>query len=146
MGHIVRFLLAAVLVCVLTALSSPPATAESGAGDRAAMQALVDSQIDAFRRDDESGAYAYASPGIQSMYPSPGLFMQMVRQAFQPVYRPQQYSFGATRDGPNGPLLDVYVTGPDGNAYVAEYSFQQQPDGSWRISGCRLIRDDSPTI
>lgn len=141
MHRIVRLLLALIVASAFAL----PARAEAAA-DRATLQALVESQIAAFQADDEAGAYSFASPSIQGLYPSPGLFMQMVRQAFQPVYRPQQFTFGTVRDGPSGPQLHMYVTGPDGAAYVAEYSFQQQPDGSWRINGCRLIKDTAPTI
>lgn len=142
MGRIISSLFAA-LLAILVAM---PASAEVAAADRATLQGMVESQIDAFRRDDGARAYAFASPSIQMLYQSPDMFMEMVRKAFQPVYRPQQYTFGSVREGPFGPQLHVYITGPDGQSYVAEYSFQQQPDGTWRINGCRLIKDDSPTI
>lgn len=142
MLRFVRLILAFALVTALAA----PAAAEVAAGDRAAMQQLVEGQIDAFRRDDGPGAYAYASPPIQSLYPTVDGFMAMVKQSFQPVYRPQQYTFGPLVETAAGPILRVFVTGPDGNPYVAEYAFQRQPDGSWKINGCQLIKNIGPTI
>jgi hypothetical protein len=40
----------------------------------------------------------------------------------------------------------VFITGPDGANYVAEYALQQQPDGTWKINGVTLVKDTSPTI
>lgn len=140
-----RLILAVAMFAGLATVSAP-ASAEVSAADRSAMQALVEGQIDAFRRDDGAAAYAYASPPIQMLYPTVDGFMAMVKQGFQPVYRPQQYTFGPMIEGPSGPILRVFVTGPDGNPYVAEYAFQRQPDGSWKINGCQLIKNIGPTI
>lgn len=140
-----RFVHLILAFAVIAGLAGP-AAAEVSADDRAAMQALVEGQIDAFRRDDGAAAYAYASPPIQMLYPTVDGFMAMVKQSFQPVYRPQQVTFGPLIEGPNGPVLRVFVTGPDGNPYVAEYAFQRQPDGTWKINGCQLIKNIGPTI
>ena len=40
----------------------------------------------------------------------------------------------------------VLVTGPDGKQWIAEYTLQRQPDGSWKINGCKLLEDDGATI
>jgi hypothetical protein len=40
----------------------------------------------------------------------------------------------------------VFLVGPDGKSYVAVYTFQRQPDGSWRISGCYLVPDEGASI
>ena len=45
-----------------------------------------------------------------------------------------------------GPKQRAFVTGPDGQAYAAEYTLQRQPDGTWKISGCTILKDDSPSI
>ncbi len=128
---------------------SLPAAARAediSSADREAIRSMIGSQIEAFRRDDGGAAYSYASPPIQNLYPTVDLFMGMVRQSFQPVYRPQAYTFGPLVETAAGPKLRVFVTGPDGAPYIAEYSFQRQPDGSWKINGCQLLKDTSPTI
>ena len=101
---------------------------------------------DAFRRDDGNAAYGFASPTIQGLYPSPDQFMSMVRNAYQPVYRPRSVTFGQLSDSPYGPLQKVFLVGPDGKSYVAVYSLQRQPDGTWRINGCTLVEDTGATI
>jgi hypothetical protein len=71
-------------------------------------------------------------------------FMSMVRQGYQPVYRPRSMAFGelATVDGQV--TQELAVIGPDGTPRIALYTMEQQPDGSWRIAGCQLLERPSP--
>ena len=117
-----------------------------GDADRATIQSLISGQIEAFRADNGAAAYAYASPTIQAYFPTADAFMAMVKQGYMPVYRPNSVTFGPLVDGPTGPVQKVFVTGPDGRNYIAAYSMQQQPDGSWKINGCSLVEDDTPSI
>jgi hypothetical protein len=114
--------------------------------DREAIRSMIESQIEAFRRDDASAAYGYAAPAIQGMYPSIDQFMAMVRSQYPPVYRPRSVTFGEFIEAPGGLLQKVFITGPDGENWVAVYSLERQPDGSWRISGCFLMKDTAPII
>jgi Domain of unknown function (DUF4864) len=120
--------------------------AEISPADQATIQGMISNQIDAFRHDDGAAAYGFASPNIQGLYPNADLFMNMVRNAYKPVYRPQSVTFGQLSDSPYGPLQKVFLVGPDGKSYVAVYSLQRQPDGSWRINGCTLVEDSGATI
>lgn len=109
-----------------------------GADDRQAILAVIGRQLDAFRRDDGSAAFAFASPAIQALFHDPDNFMRMVRGGYQPVYRPREVEF---RDLVmlDGRLTQrVLLVGPDGEVVVAHYLMQRQPDGSWRIDGCIL--------
>jgi hypothetical protein len=130
------FLAAALLVAAGTMVR-----AEIGTADRETFRSIVAAQIDAFRRDDGATAYSYASPTIQGLFPGVERFMAMVRLGYQPVYRPRSVTFGDVVETPKGPEQRVYVTGPDGRHWVAIYTFQKQPDGSWKINGCVLAED-----
>ena len=114
--------------------------------DQASIRGMITGQIEAFRRDDGNAAYGFASPTIQGLFPTPDMFMSMVRNAYQPVYRPQSVTFGQLGDSPVGPLQKVFLVGPDGKSYVAVYSLQRQPDGTWRINGCTLVEDTGASI
>ncbi len=128
-------------------LVMPLAAADDlAAGDAAAIRGTIEGQIEAFRRDDGAGAYAFASPGIQTIFPSVEAFMAMVRQQYQPVYRPRSVTFGPLVDSSSGPMQKVFLVGPDGKDYVAVYTFERQPDGTWKISGCYLVPDEAKTI
>lgn len=126
------------LGAVLVALALVLAPAASRAQDAGMLRGLVEGQMQAFRAGDAAAAWTYASPGIKRLFPTPEGFMAMVRQGYAPVYAPRAVTFGGLRAAPGGPELEVFVTGPDGRDWLAVYSFEQQPDGTWAISGCRL--------
>lgn len=108
--------------------------------DAVAIQRVIRGQMDAFRIDDWTAAFAYAAPSIRQKFQSPQIFSQMVTQAYQPVYRPKGVEFRELKASEFGPTQEVFVVGPDGHSYLAYYTMEKQPDGTWRISGCYLVR------
>src|SRR5690606_29913642 len=83
---------------LLLALTAPLAAWAEDAlqpADPAAIRQVIQGQMDAFRSDDWSAAFAYAAPGIQAKFVSPEIFRQMVTGAYQPVYRPKGVEFRA---------------------------------------------------
>jgi hypothetical protein len=69
-------------------------------------------------------------------------FMEMVRQGYQPVYRPRVFDFREIVELNGQPAQKVDVVGPDGRRVTAFYPMTQLPDGSWRIDGCFLRAPD----
>jgi hypothetical protein len=126
----------------LMMLFAAPLRAESlSVADKAAFQSVISGQIDAFRAEDGPRAYGYAAPMIKQAFPNPDIFMNMVRNGYQPVYRPQSFTFGEAGFSASGrPIQTVTVVGPDGITYEAIYTMERQPDGSWQISGCAIVR------
>jgi len=110
-----------------------------GAGDRAAIEAVISDQMAAFGRDDGEAAFSFATPELRGMFGDAGRFMTMVRQGYQPVYRPRSVTFGELTEQDGQTVQEVGVIGPDGAPRVAVYTMERQPDGSWRIAGCRLV-------
>ena len=121
-------------LAVTAAAQEPPLST----ADRAAIQQIIQAQVDAFRRDDGDVAFGYASPTIQGMFGRSDVFMDMVRQGYQPVYRPRVFDFREIVDLHGQPAQKVHVVGPDGRPVTAIYPMTQLPDGSWRIDGCYL--------
>jgi hypothetical protein len=125
------------------ALGEPMAVPDA---DRQAIRQVIESQLQAFLRDDGSAAFAFATPAIQAMFQTPDNFMAMVRAGYQPVYRPQAVSFKDIVEFNGGPAQRVVVVGPDGVPVMAVYPMRRMEDGSWRIDGCYLLhfrRDDA---
>src|SRR5260370_34525173 len=106
--------------------------------DRAAIRQVIQAQVDAFRRDDGDAAFGLASPAIQGMFGTPAIFMDMVPQGYQPVYRPRAFDFREIVELNGQPAQKVHVIGPDGQPVTAIYPMRQLPDRSWRIDGCFL--------
>ena len=114
--------------------------------DAAAIQQVIQGQMNAFKVDDWKAAFAYASPSIQTKFESAQIFSQMVTQAYQPVYRPRGVEFREIKASEFGPTQEVFVVGPDGLSYLAYYTMERQPNGSWRISGCYLVRAEDESV
>ena len=133
------------LIAIFIALSLPLRAESLSPQDEADFRAVISDQIAAFRADDGARAYSHAAPMIRQIFPDPDRFMGMVRQGYPPVYRPQSYSFGKASLSASGrPTQRVTIVGPDGLTYEAIYTMERQPDGTWQISGCALVR--SPDI
>lgn len=108
--------------------------------DQSAILGIIQKQIEAFQRDDAAHAFSYASPALQKMFGSQERFMAMVKEGYKPVYRPRSYTMGEFKATPDGTSLSVQIQDSEGVEWVAVYTLEQQPDGTWRISGCYLLK------
>jgi len=130
-------ILAVILVLAgLTSLRAEEAT--GGPTDTAAIQTVISDQIAAFRVGDGERAYGHAAPAIKRLFPSVAIFMRMVEQGYEPVFRPRSFAFIDQQIGGDDAVQYVDLVGPDGAAWIAMYTLKRQPDGSWKITGCRL--------
>jgi hypothetical protein len=127
------FVLIAALLIGLTA----PARA---ADDVATAQAIINSQVEAFGRDDAAKAYSYAAPAIQNLFPQPDVFLSIVQRSYAPVYRHKSFEFGEARVADGRIAQRVHILDANGEAWEALYTLEQQPDGSLKIIGCVLIK------
>jgi ketosteroid isomerase-like protein len=140
LARLFRFLLLAAV------LAATPAIAQTLSGlpaaEKQAIRSVVEAQLGAFRADDGERAFGYASPNIRGIFRSADNFMAMVRNGYQPVYRPREVRFGDLVDLDGALIQKVYVTGPDGRRALALYVMERQADGSWRINGCMLAEPE----
>ena len=137
--------LLAAIVLVLAGLvagaaGGPAAAQERPAPeDRTAVRSVISDQIAAFLEDDAERAYSFAAPSIRRMFPSPEVFMRMVRTGYEPVYRAENPLFTRSLLLESDRILqEVVLTGPDGRLWTATYTLERQADGAWRITGCTL--------
>lgn len=129
----------AALLFLCASIGPGQAQADLSAADRMAIQGVITRQIDAFRRDDAEAAFAFASPGIQAQFNTPGRFLDMVRRAYPAVHRPRAMEFTGLRLGDGGVVQEVELVGPDGALQLALYSMERDAAGAWRIAGCALV-------
>lgn len=114
--------------------------------DRSEIQTIIQGQVNAFLANNSATAYSYAAPSIKRMFQNDEQFMSMVQQQYQPVFRPQSFTFGRIADKGQGPVQEVYITGPAGKDWVAIYTLEKQPDGNWKINGCYLQPDTGAKV
>ena len=122
------------------ALVAPAGAQTLSDADKSAFQSIITQQIEAFRVGDNSKAYSFASPRVQSKFRNAAIFGQMARKGYAPVTAPERYQFGRVSDELGGPTQHVDLTGPAGKSWVALYGFERQSDNTWRISGVVLIK------
>src|SRR3954451_7128366 len=128
--------IAALLVALSLALSAAPASAD----DIATAQGIIRAQEQAFSRDDAAGAYSYAAPAIREIFPAPDIFMSMVQNGYAPVYRHKSFEFGESKSEDNRIAQRVHIVDANGEAWEALYTLEQQSDGSYKITGCSLLK------
>lgn len=123
------------LLAVLLGFAAP-----ARADDVAAAQNAIRAQEQAFGRDDAVAAYSHAAPEIRQLFPQPDIFMQMVQQAYTPVYRHKSFEFGEARSAGGRIAQRVHIVDDNGEAWEAMYTLEQQSDGSLKITGCSLLK------
>jgi Domain of unknown function (DUF4864) len=127
---------AILLLSLLLGLTAPALAAD----DIATAQGVINSQAEAFGRDDAKTAYSYAAPAIREMFPQADLFMFMVQNAYAPVYRHKSFEFGEARLADDKVAQRVHIVDANGEAWEALYTLERQPDGSLKIIGCVLLK------
>lgn len=131
--------LCAALVLILGFAGQPAIAGDVDKTASKAIQNVISSQMEAFKIDDATKAFSYAAPHIQEKFGSPESFMNMVRQGYQPVYRPQYVEFAHLAEGNDGLLAQhVIVQAPSGELMMAVYPMIQDDNGNWRIAGVYL--------
>jgi hypothetical protein len=126
--------------------SAAPAAAGDDSNAAPKARALIERQFDALARDDAPGAYALAAPQIKTKFADPEVFLAMVRDNYAPVYRHRGVEFGEAEDDGDRISQVLTIVDNDNKVWKALYELARQPDGTWLISGCVLIRAaETPT-
>ena len=133
------------LVALALLLTAVPAAALDAA-DQTATRSVIEKQIDAFRRDAAGEAFAFATPGLRTIFGTEERFLDMVRNGYPPVYRPRSFEFGEIREIAGSLQRIVRIQDANGADWDALYSFEKQPDGSWLISGCALVKRPGESV
>ena len=108
--------------------------------DVVAARTVITSQAEAFARDDDAAAFAYASPALKQIFQQPAMFMAMVRSRYAPVYRHKSFEFGEGKVENGKITQNVHIRDDDGELWEAMYTLERQPDGSLKITGCVLLK------
>ena len=108
--------------------------------DRGAIRKVIEAQLSALQHDDGALAFSYSSPFIQEKFGTPENFLRMVKTAFPAVYRPRDTQFRELDVSAELPVQQVFFIGPDGEPVLGLYLMEKQPDGSWKINGCKLAK------
>jgi hypothetical protein len=128
--------IAALVVAFAIALSPLAARAD----DITTAQGVIRAQEQAIVHDDATAAYSYAAPAIKQIFPAPDIFMAMVQKGYAPVYRHKSFEFGDSKIEGSSVAQRVHIIDANGEAWEALYTLEQQADGSYKITGCSLLK------
>ncbi|MEH2280697.1 MAG: DUF4864 domain-containing protein [Nostoc sp.] len=79
------------------------------------------------KRIDAQGAFAFASPAIQTQFGNPENFMLMVKTSYSAVYRPRSVFFDRITTIQGNITQPVLLLAPDGVPLRALYFMEKQP-------------------
>ena len=102
------------------------------------IKSVIQSQIDAFQRDDFAEAFTFASPNIQRIFGSSERFGQMVRNGYPMVWRPADVQFLESRSIGGRLWQKVLIEDGNGALHVLDYQMVETVDG-WLINGVQLL-------
>ncbi|WP_299555442.1 DUF4864 domain-containing protein [uncultured Tateyamaria sp.] len=105
------------------------------------IEAVITSQIEAFKTDDFAQAFTFAAPSIQGIFRTPENFGRMVTQGYPMVWRPADVTYLDLREEAGGYIQTVRIEDADGVIHFLAYSMIETGDG-WKISGVQLL--DAP--
>ncbi|MFB9268477.1 DUF4864 domain-containing protein [Bradyrhizobium erythrophlei] len=114
--------------------------APASADDVAVAQGVIRAQEQAFSHDDAAAAYSHAAPAIREIFPRADIFMLMVQNSYAPVYRHKSFEFGEARSDGGFIAQRVHIIDANGEAWEALYTLERQADGSFKITGCSLLK------
>ena len=120
----------ALLVAPLKAQAEEPADS---------IQAVIESQLQAFQASDVETAFTYASPGIQRIFQTPQNFGRMVEFQYPMVWRPRRHEMMQFLETNAGPVQVVLFEDASGQLHEAGY-LMELVEGNWRIAGVKLRR------
>ncbi len=127
----------AILTACVLGLGPLPALAQDDP-----VQSTIQSQFDAFLRDDFAGAFAYASPTIKGIFGTPETFGRMVREGYPMVHRPAGIKMLERRYIAGALWQKVLVTDMQGQTHVLDYQMIDTPEG-WQINGVQILPNTS---
>jgi hypothetical protein len=116
-------------------------TAFGAQAQEAEIRGTISQQFEAFKKDDFTTAFDFASPSLQQFFMTPENFGRMVTQGYPMVWRPADVVFLELRDEDGTYRQKVQITDGDRRVHYLEYRMEQAPDG-WRISGVQIL--DAP--
>ena len=102
------------------------------------IQGVISSQIEAFKADNFTEAFEFASPSIRGMFRTPENFGRMVTQGYPMVWRPAEVTYLELRQENGSYWQKVQIVDAKGQVHVLDYRMLETENG-WKINGVQLL-------
>ncbi|WP_161973813.1 DUF4864 domain-containing protein [Hwanghaeella grinnelliae] len=135
-----------ILILAACLAGLPRAGQAQTAEQQAAIVTVIESQLNAFRRNDGPGAYGFAAPNIRTIFPTAEVFMDMVRGGYGFLIDPAAVEFLDVRAKGGDLYQAVRVIDRDGKRRIAIYQMERQEDGTWKIAAVYITEDPDAAV
>jgi hypothetical protein len=95
-------------------------------------------QIMALAERDAQRAWSYLAPSTKDYFDQPAIFLRILTAQMKPLAGTSQYAFSAMDREATDAIQDVVLTDPQGREWLARFTLERQPDGSWGIKTCKV--------
>jgi hypothetical protein len=117
-----------------------------GGYDEEGVQQVVQTQLQAFAKEDAGTAYELADPTLRTRFGSAEAFLASVRVQYPMMAHPESVLFLKPQSDGTIALQKVRVTDSDGATWLVTYLLNRQKDQQWRIGGCVVEPDGAQVI
>ena len=134
------------VVAVVLLHSSSVFAAENSwptAKDWSDIRQVIQTQLDAFQRDDGEASYALAAPSVKQRFPTPEAFNKMVRDNYSPIYNLREVKFLTPSIAQGRILQGIQFLSEENQLLLAVFTLERQEDKSWKIKACDLMPVES---
>ena len=125
-------------------VGTPAGAAEKDAAPNAAVRKVIQSQLDAFGKNDFKAAYGFAHSGVKGQF-TQLQFEQMVRGNFAQMLKPKEVFIGGADGDGAGAEVQVILTDEKGKRSGFQYHLEKE-NGEWRISAVIPIELVEPLV
>jgi hypothetical protein len=102
------------------------------------IQQTIRNQLEAFRSDDFSTAFSFASPTIKGIFVTPENFGSMVKNGYPMVAHPGAVRMLELRSVAGALWQKVMITDQAGRTHLLDYQMVETADG-WQINAVQLL-------
>ncbi|TFY96939.1 DUF4864 domain-containing protein [Ramlibacter rhizophilus] len=102
---------------------------------------VILAQIQAMAENDAERMFETTTPEVRAAIGSSGRFLAMMHGAYPMVYQPSAVNFHPPHRKSDGAFQLVEIKDRNDQSWLAVFIVEQQPDHSWRVSGCAVTEN-----
>lgn len=95
-------------------------------------------QIMALAARDAKSAWSYLAPSTKDYFDEPAAFLRTLTTRMKPLAGTSKFAFAGIDREATDAIQDVRLLGPEGREWLARFTLERQPDGSWGIKTCKV--------
>lgn len=102
------------------------------------IRAAIRGQLLALSERDATRAFSFLAPATQEFFTDAPAFLRSLMQQLQPLASVTGYAFSDTEREATDAIQSVLLADHRGAEWLARFTMERQPDGSWGIKSCKV--------